>query len=163
MSLPEGWIARDYVSNDAVYDDPPRCPSAGKNWIFGLIEGDEHHRIYEIPSSESFGTIARAFRVGSHGALNCGYDEDDTVEMVARKLDVIEGIAPGRVIFADAAGFKVRFLSPISSEDYPLIEALFPENEMMQAGLESYVSEWSGEGHPLAQLRGSDLLHLWWD
>jgi hypothetical protein len=163
MSLPEGWIPRDDVSYDAGDDDPPRCSGTGKNWIVGLAEGDEGHRIYEIPSSASFGAIARAFRVGTHGAQSYGYDEDDTVEMVARKLDVIEGIAPGRVIFADPAGFKVRFVSPISAEDYPLIEALFPEDEMMQAGLESYISEWSGTGHPLSRLCGSDLLHLWWD
>ena len=163
MSLPEGWFPCGYVSQEEVYGDPPRSPKAGRILIFGLIEGDDGHRIYDIPAHVSFGSIAHAFRVGSHGAQSYGYDEDDNVEMVARKLDVIEGIAPGRVTFADAAGFKVRFTSPISGEDYPLIEALFPENEMMQAGLESYISAWSGHGHPLAPLLGSDLLHLWWD
>src|SRR4051812_30595910 len=119
MSLPEGWFPRDYVSHEAVYGDPPRSPNAGRILMFGLMEGDEGHRIYDIPVHASFGGIARAFRVGSHGAQSYGYDEDDTVEMIARKLDVIEGIAPGRVTFADAAGFKVRFTTPISGEDYP--------------------------------------------
>lgn len=153
----------DYVSHEAAYGDPPRSSNAGRHFIYGAIEGDERHRIYDIPAHASFGSIARAFRVGSHGALSYGYDEDETVEMVARKLDVIEGIAPGRVTFADVAGIKVRFTTPISDDDYPLIEALYPESERMQAGLDSYISEWSGQGHPLARLRGSDLLHLWWD
>jgi hypothetical protein len=163
MSLPKDWIPRGYLSHDAIYDDPPLSPNGERNWLIGLIEGDERHRIYDVPACASFGDIARAFRVGSHGANSYGYDESETIEMVAQKLDVNQGIALGRVVFADEAGYKVRFSKPISSDDYILIEALFPEDDAMQAGLESYISEWSGEGHPLAPLCGSDLLHLWWD
>jgi hypothetical protein len=163
MSLPEDWIPRDYLSDDAFDDDPPLPPTPDRLWLVGMREGDESHRLYDVPATASFGDIARAFRVGSHGANSYGFDETETIEMVARKLDVIQGIAPGRVLFADAAGFKVRFSDPVSTDDYLLIEALFPEEEVMQAGLDGYISRWTGEGHPLAPLCGSDLLHLWWD
>jgi len=128
-----------------------------------MVEGDEGHRIYEIPMRASFSEIVRAFRVGSHNCLLRSFDEDEAVELVAQKLDVIQRIAPGRAIFADTAGFKIRFEESVSADDYPLIEALFPEDEWYEAGLESYISSWSGNGHPLAVLRGNNLLHLWWD
>lgn len=163
MPLPDNWIQRERLHHDETYQDPPPSTVAGRNRLIGLADTDDAHYIYDLPATASFGAVARAFRVGSHGAMSYGYDPDETVERVARKLDVIEGIASGRVVFADAAGFKVRFDRPISADDYHLIEALFPEDEMMQAGLEAYVSEWSGEGHPLESLKGSDLLHLWWD
>ncbi|OAI56788.1 hypothetical protein AYO49_03605 [Verrucomicrobiaceae bacterium SCGC AG-212-N21] len=163
MPLPDDWIRRERLNHDEIYQDPPQSKVEGRNHLIGLSEADDAHHIYDIPAATTFGDVARAFRVGSHSAISYGDVADETVEMVARKLDVIEGISSGRVVFADSAGLKVRFHRPISADDYPLIEALFPEDEMMQAGLEAYVSEWSGDGHPLEPLRGSDLLHLWWD
>jgi hypothetical protein len=87
MPLPENWTPLDYVPQEALSDDPPRCPLDTRNWLVGLTEGDERHHVYEIPSRTSFGEIARAFRVGSHGATNHGHDEHQTVELVAQKLD----------------------------------------------------------------------------
>jgi hypothetical protein len=48
-------------------------------------------------------------------------------------------------------------------EDLEKIEALFPEDQMMQAGLERYGAEWAGEVPLLAPVLREKLFHFWWD
>ena len=83
--------------------------------------------------------------------------------MVAEKAEAIAAVIPCRVTFADPAGLKLRFLRQITEADMEKIKALFPEDEMMQAGLEGYLSEWDGEGSPLSRIAQENLIHLWWD
>ena len=65
--------------------------------------------------------------------------------MVSKKATKIASIIPCRVIFADSAGLKLKFNRQITEQELTRIEALFPESEAMQAGLDRYISEWDGK------------------
>ena len=87
----------------------------------------------------------------------------ETISLVSEKATRIAELVPCRATFADPAGLKLRFLRQITEDDLKMIEALFPEDEMMQAGLERYASEWDGECSILAPVLKENLFHFWWD
>ena len=161
--LPNGWKVGNVVPQDQIYSDPPEPADSSHLNLFGLREGDRGHRIYTIPRETPIDEIVRTFEVGSHAATSYGDDAAQTVSIVANKAAKIAEIIPCRVTFADAAGLKLRFLRQITEEELKKIEKLFPEDEMMQAGLERYVSEWDGKGSILAPVLKENLFHFWWD
>jgi len=153
----------DLVPDSMIYDEPPESSDSTQNLFFGLKDGDEGHKLYAVPISTPIGQIVRDFQIGSHGAESYSWDVEETIQMVAEKTEAIAAVIPCRVTYADPAGLKLRFLRQITEADMEKIEALFPEDEMMQAGLEGYLSEWDGEGSPLSRIAQENLIHLWWD
>jgi hypothetical protein len=146
-----------------IYDEPPESSDSTQNLFFGLKEGDEGHKLYSAPTSTPIGQIVRDFQTGAHGAESYSWDVEETIQMVAEKAEAIAAVIPCRVTFADPAGLKLRFLRQVTEADMEQIEALFSEDEMMQAGLEGYLSEWDGEGSPLSRIAEENLIHFWWD
>jgi hypothetical protein len=162
--LPDGWEKGEAVPQDKRYEDPPASPDPTKILIQGLKWGDEGHQYFSIPADTPVADIVRFFEVGSHGAQSYSYDEEETIAVVAGKATALAELIPSRVTFADAAGLKLRFLREVTEDDLRAIEALFPdEEEVMQAGLEGYVSEWDGEGSLFEDVRRSNQFHFWWD
>lgn len=160
--LPDGWKIGAGVQDSGTYEDPHQGNDASRVILIGM-RGDEGHRIYDIPANTRIADIVRFFEVGSHGAQSYSWDPAETVELVADKMEGINRIIPGRVTFADAGGFKFRFSRQITEDDLCKIEALIPDNEAMQAGLELYISEWDGSSRLLEAVRRDNLIHLWWD
>ena len=153
----------DLVPDSMLYDDPPDSGNPTQNVFFGHKDGDVGHKLYAVPTSTPIGRIVRDFQVGSHGAGSYSWDVEETIQMVAEKTEAITAVIPCRVTFADPAGLKLRFLRQVTAVDMERIEALFPEDDMMQAGLEGYLSEWDGEGSPLTRIVEENLIHFWWD
>ncbi|WP_193215208.1 hypothetical protein [Luteolibacter marinus] len=162
-NLPEGWTAGDAVPHDQIYSDPPDSPAATRIQFYGLMEGDPGHRLYSIPADTPIAEVVKAFEVGSHGSMSYGYESGATVNLVADKATKISEIIPCRITFADPAGLKLRFSRQVTEDHLKQIEALFPEEEVMQAGLERYLSEWDGESSILAPVLQENLFHFWWD
>jgi hypothetical protein len=162
-NLPDGWKAGEVVSQSAIYSDPPAASEPANINLYGLAEGDSSHRIYTIPADTPVADVVRFFEVGSRSATSYGDDADETIALVAEKATSISALVPCRVTFADAAGLKLRFLRQVTEDDLEKIEALFPEEQMMQAGLDRYASEWDGEGPLLAPVLNENLFHFWWD
>ena len=162
-NLPEGWAVGDPVPHDQIYSDPPDSPDVTRIQFYGLLEGDTGHRIYSIPADTPIAEVVKEFEVGSHGSTSYGFEAGATIDLVAHKATKISEIVPCRIVFADAAGLKLRFSRQVTGEDIKQIEALFPEEDMMQAGLERYTSEWDGESSVLAPLLKENVFHFWWD
>ena len=150
-------------SKNNIYQDPPISPDPNKIQFWGLKTTDESHRLYTVPVDTTPVEIVRTFEVGSHGAMSYNFDEKETVELVAKKVAAISEIIPFRILFADPAGLKMRFHTQITREELDQIEALFPEDEMMQAGLDGYISAWDGKSPILGEVLKTNTLHLWWD
>jgi hypothetical protein len=153
----------DSIPDSMLYDDPPDSVDPTENVFFGLKDGDEGHKLYAVPATTQIGQIVHDFQIGSHGAESYSWDVERTIQMVADKAEAIAAVIPCRVTFADPAGLKLRFLRQVTAADMERIEALFPEDDMMQAGLEGYLSEWDGEGSPLSRIAEENLIHFWWD
>ena len=162
-NLPNGWTAGDAVSNDAIYSDPPASTDPTKIHLYGWRDGDHGHRLYTIPADTPVAEIVKVFEVGSKAEETYGDDAAETIALVAEKATGIAQLVPCRATFADPAGLKLRFLRQITKEDLEKIEALFPEEQMMQAGLDRYASEWDGEGPILAPVLEENQFHFWWD
>ncbi len=163
MELPLNWKAGHFLDEKAIYGNPPPSADPARTVLVGMLESDQGHRLYEIPVHAPLADIVRVFQVGAHGAESCNYDVAATVALVADKATKIAGIIPCRVIFADSAGLKLRFERQVTPAELKRIEALFSEEEVMQAGLERYLSEWDGSSPLLAPVIKENLLHFWWD
>ena len=153
----------DLVPDSMLYGDPPDSPDPTQNLFFGLKDGDKGHKLYAVSTVTPISQIVRDFQIGSHGAESYSWDVEETIHLVAEKADAIASVIPCRVTFADPAGLKLRFLRQVTEADMERIKALFSEDDMMQAGLEGYLSEWDGEGSPLSRIAEENLIHLWWD
>lgn len=153
----------DLIPVHMIHDDPPNSSDPSQNLFFGLKDGDEGHKLYSVPTGTPIGQIVRDFRIGAHGAESYSWDVENTIQMVAARTEAIASVIPCRVTFADPAGLKLQFLRQVTDADVEQIEALFPEDEMMQAGLEGYISEWDGEGSWLSRIADENCIHLWWD
>ena len=74
------------------------------------------------------------------------------------ELTRIFKVAPFRPYFADAAGYKAKFLDRLTAKQAQTIEGI------LTVGLESYISEWPGNGSIMAEtLIKEDGLRLLWD
>ena len=162
-NLPNGWTAGEVVPNDSIYSDPPASSDPARINLYGWKEGDPGHLIYSIPADTPVADIVRFFEVGSKAEASYGDDSEETIALVAEKATGIAELVPCRATFADAAGLKLRFLRQVTEEDLKKIETLFPDDQMMQAGLDRYASEWDGEGPILAPVLQENLFHFWWD
>lgn len=162
-NLPSGWNAGNYVSYESIYGAPPAIDDSSRIVFFGLRNGDQRHRVYDIPSNTPIADVVREFKVGAHGAASYGFDASCIISLVADKATKIHEIIPCHVIFADPAGLKLRFERQITEVDLSQIETLFSQEDMLKAGMERYLSEWK-EGRPLlSPLLEENLIHLWWD
>ncbi len=153
----------DLIPDSMLYDDPPDSGDPSQTLFFGLKDGDEGHKLYATATSTPIGQIVREFRIGAHGAESYSWDVEQTIKLVAEKAEAVSAVVPCRVTFADPAGLKLRFLRQVTDADMQKIAAIFPKDEMMQAGLEGYLSEWDGRGSPLDRIARENLIHLWWD
>lgn len=153
----------DIMPKDQIYSDPPESADKSLIQFYGSRKNEECYRLYSVPSDRCVGEIVREFEVGSHGAESYGYNIAETVELVARMAIEIAIIVPCRVIFADVAGLKLRFLRQITIDEIRQIQGLFAEDTMMQAGLDRYVSEWDGEGLLFNPVFEENMFQFWWD
>ena len=159
-NLPFNWTASDPVPSTQIYSDPPNSADSSRTNFYGLNEDhDPGYRIYSIPAGTPVEEVVRFFEVGSHD----GGDTAETVALVAAKASKIAEIIPCHVVFADAAGLKLRFDRQVTDDDIRKFEALFPEEDVMQAGLERYFSESDGEGSIFELVKEENLFHFWWD
>lgn len=158
----QDWSIGQDVLED-IYEEPPQSDDPAFIVFFGLRDSDQRHRLYRIPASTPIADVVHAFQVGSHGAESYGDDVAQTVRLVAEKATQIGQIVSCRVIFADTAGLKLKFLRQINDSEVERLEALFPPDKQMQAGLERYISEWEGHGPLLSPVKQENMIHLWWD
>ena len=161
--LPSNGTVGDIVPDTQIYADPPQSTDPSKTNFYGLRDSDPSHRLYSIPTDTPIAEVVRVFAVGSHSEISYGDNAAETVAIVADKATKIREIIPCHVVFADSAGLKLRFDRQVTDDDLGKIEALFPEEQMMQAGLERYISEWDGDGSILEPLKQENLFHFWWD
>jgi len=100
--------------------------------------------------------LAKEFETGSHNAL----DKFET-KRVCDELARIFKIAPFRPYFMDAAGYKAKFLEPLTLETAQSIVGI------LTVGLEGYASEWTGEESEMSEmvetLMRENQIRLWWD
>ncbi len=160
-SLPSDWSIGPPVAPDDIHDAPPPSSDPEQVCFYGMT--DAGYCLVTVPASTAVADVARFFRVGSHGAMSYGLDEDETVDVVASNLTKIEALIPCRVTFADEAGLTVSFTRQISEDEVAQLESFFEGSDPIQAGLEAYMSEWDGEGSLLASVLRDNSLHLWWD
>jgi hypothetical protein len=161
--IPDDWSIKNLVEQDSVYGDLPEFGDFSRVYFFGLLEDEQEYKIYSVPLNTPIKRIVQKFKVGSHGAMNYGYDVESVVSLVAENAEKINKLIPCRVIFADSAGLKLKFERQITEDEVLQIEALFPESIMMKAGLERYLSEEEEGKSLLAPLLEENLIHLWWD
>lgn len=120
--------------------------------VCGYIGGENGHRIFAIEGTHPV-DLAREFRTGSHNLWS-----NPQTERVCAQLAMIFELAPFRPYFVDDAGYKSRFIQPISRQQADAIE------HILTVGLEGYVSEWTGYGPIVADaVLAENGLRLWWD
>ena len=153
----DGWyrtaIGRNYSETAARVLALQGAPRLDEWQIVCGCKGDDAgHSIYVIHGFSPI-ELAREFRTGSHNA----WPKAET-DKVCEQLGSVFEIAPFQPYFIDAAGFKCRFIQPISSQQADAIERI------LTVGLEGYVSEWSGQGPIVADtVVAENGLRLWWD
>lgn len=161
--LPFDWHAGDPVPRSEIYTDPPESPDPTRIQFYGALDSDHEHRLYVLPAIVSITEIIEAFEVGSHNAFMHGSDPETMKKLVAEQAEQIALILPCRVVFADAAGLRLRFTRQISENELLEIEKLFSGVDEFQAGLEIYLSEWSGQGKILDPVLKENCFRFWWD
>jgi hypothetical protein len=119
--------------------------------VCGCLGDDDGHAIYLIENASPV-DLAREFETGSH-------NKGDDMKKVCDELAQVFDVAPFRPYFVDAAGYKAKFLSPITRERASLIESI------LTVGLEGYdESDSSGNGSAIAEsLIAENGFRLWWD
>lgn len=131
--------------------------------LVGRIEGDPGHRIYAIPPID-VDQIVENFRVGARCEKSIGLSAAEAIKRVATRVEGIHHVCPIFITFADSAGLHAEFARKLTARDASEIEKLFPVEDAMKDGLDSYVSEWEGEGPLLApRLLKEQCIRLWWD
>jgi hypothetical protein len=161
-ALPSNWSVCGAAAPDAIYEEPKQPKDKKRFRLYGIV-GDDGYQIYEVPAETKASDVVRFFGVGSHGVINTGGDADERIPRVAEVADKISKIVPARPFFADPAGLKLKFLRKVTRADLKKIQALFPEDEMFELGLERYVSDWDGESDMLDPVVEEGLFHFWWD
>jgi hypothetical protein len=161
-AFPANWSVCGAASADSIYEEPKQPKDKKRLRMYGMLENDGY-KTFEMPADTKASAIVRYFRVGSHGAINSGADPEGLITRVAAVADKITKIVPARPFFADEAGLKLKFLKKVTKADLKKIEALFPEDNMLELGLERYVSDWDGESGMLDSVIKEGLFHFWWD
>jgi hypothetical protein len=124
--------------------------------LVGMRGGDSGHRIYITPSLNAR-ELVESFSVGEVGG-------EPLVARTAARLAGVERICPLVVTFADGKGLHAEFLRRLDQAAAARIEALWSFDDAYSDGLESYVSDWIGEGPLMApRLVEEQGLQLWWD
>jgi len=160
--LPKNWKAGDYVGGE-LYGSPPKSDSSEFINIYGLGPNDTGHRIYTIPANTTLEEIITFFKVSTHGSESYSFDPNKTLKMFIEKTTKASKIIPGKVIFADSAGLKIELFKEITEDDILKLEKIFPEELVINSGMELVMSEWDGKGSYLSSLKGKKLIHYWWD
>jgi hypothetical protein len=120
--------------------------------VCGSLESDDGYVLYLIENASAT-ELAREFATGSHNDF-----EGSQPKRVYDELSRVFKIAPFRPYFIDDAGYKAKFLDPLTQEQAHAIESV------LTVGLEGYVSEWSGDGPLMVDtLLKENGLRLWWD
>jgi hypothetical protein len=112
--------------------------------ICGFDEQEQCYRVFLAPSDDVM-AVVRAFGVGSHNSTFDNKVSEEAIEQIGEILKV-GSVAP---FFADSAGFKLRFLTPISDEAIATLQDVEP---MMD-----------DEGLICNYIRDRQEIHLWWD
>lgn len=161
--LPQGWTVGDLVPHEEIYSDPPDSLDPLRINLYGMVDGDIGHRIYSILVETPIADLVRFFGIGSHGAASFGLDRDAVMELVISKAIRIYEMIPSRVIFADSAGLKLKFLRPIEDKELDLLVELFPEDEAAESGALGYLIEQEPDRHFFQRVKDENLFHFWWD
>lgn len=162
-SLPENWVAGEIVPEYQIYSSPPESSDTSKINILGYRDCDNAYRIYSVPVDTPVGEVVRVFQVGSRYADTDGIPVDEMIRQVAERAEKIAALVPCHVVFADAAGLKIKFARQITRNELEQIEALFPIEDAFVAGLERYLSEARAEGALLDRLLTENAIEFWWD
>ena len=134
-------------------------PAAKDFHVFvGALDHDRGHRIYVTPPL-SPREMVQAFGVGGHG----GHDAESADRDVGKRLEAANAICPFIITFVDSAGLHAEFTRHLDAATATKIEKLY-DGASIESGLESYKSEWSGDGPMMAPaLVAEQGLRLWWD
>lgn len=153
----DGWFRTelfDWTDAEAlVLQIQDNYPLGDSQLICGLLEEMEGHAIFLIENISAI-EIAREFETGSHNA----WPEPETDQVCSDLRRVFE-VAPFRPFFADAAGYKCRFNSPLTRAQAKAIE------KIITVGLEAYDPGEDFENPDwLTEIVISENgLRLWWD
>lgn len=156
-----GWKVGPEVAD--TRRQPPASPVVGMRCLFGAAPGDWEHRLYLVPDDATIEDLVEFFEVGTEGALRHGWDERDTMDLVADKLSEINAIVPGTIERASSSALRFRFWRRLRLDELQGIEALFLARgvDEYQAGLALYIDGPSGDSL-LAEARETGVLDLRW-
>ena len=140
---------------------PPPSPQEGMLSLFGAAPGDWDHRVYLVPARTLIEEVVEFFEVGTKGALAHGWDERDTMDLVADKLTAVDALVPGSIELADSGALRFRFWRAVTSDDLDKFEELYRGVDELQAGLELYLNGASGAS-PFEEIRDTGVLQLRW-
>lgn len=153
----DGWYVSptaDYLALEQYVFQLQNTIALPVQVICGRMADDPGHRLYLIEDIEPAEVIEQ-FETGMHGLYSYGQDDS---EQCYEEMEAVYKIAAYRPYFADAAGFKARFLETLSAAQALRIE------DVLTVGLEGYQSEWSGQGPVVADtLMKENQIRLWWD
>lgn len=162
IELPQGWQVDRIVNPKSIGNEPPQPENLDRIALFGMFE-EEERLMYTLPSSTPIAEIVKFFSVGLHGANSYGYDPEETLLKVTEFASAIVDLIPSRCFFADNGSLSLRFLRSITDSELNQIEELIAEDNVMQLGLEGYLSEWDGESRLLQKIQQEGCIDLWWD
>lgn len=163
----DGWFYGPVTEWEKAKETAARLrakPAAKGHLIFaGCRAGDKGHRIYVTPPL-NVKKLAESFRVGEHAAMSYSVDAKKVVSGTAKRLESVYKICPFIVTFLDEAGLHAEFTRRLNENDAKRIEAVFSFDDAIQEGLDSYISDWMGEGPLMVpRLLEDQALQLWWD
>jgi hypothetical protein len=128
----------------------------GYGILTGMRGADSGHRIYVTPPL-SARELVEIFSVGEVGG-------GSLVARTSKRLASVERICPLVVTFADGKGLHAEFIRRLDRAGAARIEALWSFEDAYTDGLESYLSDWMGEGPLMApRLIEEQAIQLWWD
>ena len=163
QSLPNGWFTSDVQDQNSIYGKPPESTKPDMILFYGMSETDKFHKLYMVPKNTPTLEIIQYFKVGEHGEQSFGFLGQSIKKIVTDNIQAIEQIVPVRVYFADSAGLKLKFKRQITESELEKIEALFPDDKAIFAGLDGYISEWDGASRLLEPVLKKNEIEFWWD
>ena len=156
-----GWL----VGAEAdTRDPPPESTHAGLRALYGCAPGDWKPRLYLVPENTAHGDLIDFFEVGSASAVRHGWDQRETLDLIASTLNSVTEIIPGSIELATSGRLRFRFWRHMRLDELEEIERVYASGRIddYQAGLELYLHNGLSGSSLLHDVRESGLLHLQW-
>jgi hypothetical protein len=117
--------------------------------VCGLLNQESSYRLFLAPSDDVV-AVARVFEVGTHAA---DYDPEGHARAL-REIAIVQERSPMIPFFADAAGFKARFVGSVTEELITFLEGTLSDSVPMMDADDGSITKY---------VRTQKGIHLWWD